>query len=361
MTVKMPVLGESSRRRKSSGRGWLLLIAAIAAGAYAWRWRAPHRQPAPGPARAPLTAGRPTLTVPEPVPALSAAAPPVADVRPAGPKHLSVPLEGALETALVQGAGRETGPALAQVLKRLLVWGMRVPADLQRGDHLDLLYEERPGEEPLVQAVRLVSGKLQRTVEAYRFRGASDAFARYYLPDGEELELRIDPSPLESYEQVTSLIRDGRGHKGVDFKTPVGSPVKSTFDGTITRKNWFFRGNGNSLEITETAAPHRKAIFLHLSELPRTLKSGTTVGRGEVIARSGNSGHSFAPHLHYQLESADGRVLDPFNEHATRRASLAASDRPAFEAAVAAAREQLSAPRIEAAASTTAAPPATQR
>jgi murein DD-endopeptidase len=361
VTVKMPVLGASSRRRKSSGRSWLLLLAAVAAAAYAWRWRAQHRRPAPEAAPAPLTAPGSTPGIAEPGPTLSPAAPPLAAVRPAGPKHLSVPLDGALETALVQGVGRETGPALAQVLKRLLVWGMRVPADLQRGDHLDLLYEERPGEEPLVHAVRLVSGKLQRTVEVYRFRGASDAFARYYLPGGEELELRLDPSPLDAYEQVTSLIRDGRGHKGVDFKTPVGSPVKSTFDGTVTRKNWFFRGNGNSLEITETAAPHRKALFLHLSELPRTLKPGTTVGRGEVIARSGNSGHSFAPHLHYQLESPDSRVLDPFNEHATRRASLAASDRQAFDAAVAAAREQLSAPRIEAAASTPVAPPSAHR
>ena len=33
---------------------------------------------------------------------------------------------------------------------------------------------------------------------------------------------------------ITSLLRDGRRHKGVDFKTPVGTEVKATFNGTIT-------------------------------------------------------------------------------------------------------------------------------
>jgi murein DD-endopeptidase len=345
MSVKMPVLGDASRRRRhSSPKAWLLLAVVVVAGGYAWRWNA-HR------ARAA------ELSATAPVPELHAAAPlPQVEVTPAatptasGPQVVSVKVEGALETALVQATGRDTGPALAQVLKRLLVWWMRVPGDLQRGDNIELLYEERPGEEPRIDAVRVSSAKLQRTLEAFHFRPASADFVRYYLPNGEELELRLVPSPLDSYEQVTSLIRDGRGHKGVDFKTPVGTPVKATFDGTVTRKNWFFRGNGNSLEVTESTSPHRKALFLHLSELPKSLTVGTHVTAGEVIARSGNTGHSFAPHLHYQLESADGRVLDPFQEHKTRRAQLPDSERTAFDASVASARLRLGTAGSEAAA-----------
>jgi murein DD-endopeptidase len=334
MSVKMPVLGDSSRRRRrSSLTPWVLLVIALAVGGYVWRWRAhlAREEAPPAPAPVPELSAAPPTTAPPP--------PPTAQT--SGPRHVSVKVDGALETALVQATGRDTGPALAQVLKRLLVWWMRVPGDLQRGDRVDVLFEERPGEEPVVFALRVASGRLQRSLEAFRFRPAGSDFARYYLPSGEELELRLVPSPLDSYEQVTSLIRDGRGHKGVDFKTPVGSPVKGTFDGSVTRKNWFFHGNGNSLEVTETASPHRKALFLHLSELPKSLTVGTRVGRGEVIARSGNTGHSFAPHLHYQLESADGRVLDPFQEQETRRIALPDNERPAFNTSVAAARAQL--------------------
>jgi murein DD-endopeptidase MepM/ murein hydrolase activator NlpD len=56
------------------------------------------------------------------------------------------------------------------------------------------------------------------------------------------------------------------------------------------------------------------------------------VRKGEEIAASGNSGHSTAPHLHYQLEDAGGKVLDPFKVHRTTRVALPAADRPAFEA-----------------------------
>ena len=328
MAVKMPVLGQSARR-KSGGLGWVLFLAvAVGAGAYLWHRR--HR-PSPPLAQVPVVAPSPVISAPgstvAPGSALAPVPPPTV---PTGPRFLSARIDGPLEAALVAGAGTETGPALTQVVKRVLVWWMAVPADLRKGDLLEVVYEPQPGQEPLVSAVRLRSAKLGRTFEAYRFKPAGSQFARFYGPDGDDLELRLDPSPLDGWEQITSLLKDGRKHKGVDFKTPVGTPVKATFDGTITRKNWFFRGNGNSLEVTETAAPHRKAIFLHLSELPRTLKVGTKVQRGEVIAHSGNSGHSFAPHLHYQLMSPSDRVLDPFEVQPTRKVTLPAADRPAL-------------------------------
>ena len=341
MAVKMPVLGQPARR-KSSGLGWVLfLVLAAGAGGYLW-----HRRPRPAPpvAQVPVVAPAPVLGVPGSTAVPGVAQAPVAPPVPTGPRFLSVRIDGPLEAALVSGAGNETGPALTQVVKRVLVWWIAVPADLRKGDVLEVDYEPQPGQEPLVNGVRLQSAKAGRTFEAYRFKPAGAQFARFYGPDGDDLELRLEPSPLDSWEQITSLLKDGRKHKGVDFKTPVGTPVKATFDGTITRKNWFFRGNGNSLEVSQAAAPHLKAIFLHLSELPRTLTVGTRVKQGEVIAHSGNSGHSFAPHLHYQLMSASDRVLDPFDVHPTRKVSLAAADRPALTEQVAKWRSMMTVP-----------------
>ena len=328
MSVKMPVLGQSYRR-KSSGLGWVLFLAlAVAAGGYLRHRR--HRPPPPPMAQVPVVAPAPVITAPGSTAVPGIAQAPVAPVVQTGPRFLSVRIDGPLEAALVAGAGSDTGPALTQVVKRVMVWWLAVPGDLRKGDVLEVVYEPQPGQEPLVSALRFQSAKFGRTFEAYRFKPAGAQFARFYGPDGSDLELRLEPSPLDSWEQITSLLKDGRRHKGVDFKTPVGTPVKATFDGTITRKNWFFRGNGNSLEVTQTAAPHMKAIFLHLSELPRTLTVGTKVKAGEVIAHSGNSGHSFAPHLHYQLMSASDRVLDPFDVHATKKVNLAATEKPAL-------------------------------
>ena len=66
--------------------------------------------------------------------------------------------------------------------------------------------------------------------------------------------------------------------------------------------------------------------------------------RGEVIAHSGNSGHSFAPHLHYQLMSPSDRVLDPFDVQPTRKVTIAAADRPALAEQVARWRSMMTTP-----------------
>jgi murein DD-endopeptidase MepM/ murein hydrolase activator NlpD len=246
-----------------------------------------------------------------------------------------VTINGPLESAIVSSAGKEVGNALTQVVNRSLVWWLRVPQDLVKGDTLAVVYETREGQEPLVHAVRFTSRKLGKTLEAWRFQPKEGAFARFFQTDGSELEERLVDSPLDNWEQITSLLRDGRKHKGVDFKTPVGTPVKATFDGTITRRNWNFRGNGNSIEVQESGGQGRTAMFLHLSELPKgSALPGQKVKKGEVLAKSGNTGHSFAPHLHYQLMKGE-TVLDPFTSHATMRVQLPASDKVGFEAQVA--------------------------
>ncbi|AFE10860.1 M23 family metallopeptidase [Corallococcus coralloides] len=259
---------------------------------------------------------------------------PTDPVKAAGLERVSIRIEGPLETALVQASDATVGPALAQVVTRTLVWWVRVPGEILRGDTLDVLFQRRPNEEPLVYAVRFVSGKTGQTHRAYRFTPAGEANARYYLPGGDELELRMEKSPIDSYEQITSLLRDGRGHKGVDFRAPVGTTVRAPFAGVIKRKNWNFGSNGNCIELVETGGKGRRALFLHLAELPKNIQAGMRVNAGQVLAQSGNTGHSFAPHLHYQLMLGENRVLDPFDQHKTFRASLAAAHKGAFDTEV---------------------------
>ena len=128
-------------------------------------------------------------------------------------------------------------------------------------------------------------------------------------------------APLEIAEQVTSLLRDGRATKVVDFKVPVGTEVHSPVDGVVTKRNWKVRANGDCLEVADHKTS-RALIFLHLSAIEPEIRAGSQVHRGQVLARTGNTGHTTAPHLHYQLMSPDGRVLDPFAVQATTRRSL---------------------------------------
>jgi len=337
------------RRRKGQFKQVLViaLIAGAVGGGY-WYWKkgrlnlstapvpkvvslAEPELPPVNPEAAPLPS--PTGVTPETAHA-PGTTPPLAPPTEGGIRSLSVVIDGPLERAIVASAGREIGPALAQVVTRALVWWVDVPQDLLRNDTLKVVYEPQPAGEPLVHAVEFQSHKTGQTHQAYRYKPEPQAPARMYQPNGEELEMRLQPSPMDDYEQITSLIRDGRRHKGVDFKAPVGTPVKATFNGTITRRNWNFRGNGNCLEVTENGTG-RRVLYLHLDVLPASAVVGKRVSVGEVIANSGNSGRSFAPHLHYQLEAANERVLDPFTVHKTFRRTLAAAHRPGLQTEIA--------------------------
>lgn len=329
---QMPSLGEPPRKSPVLP----IAIAAIVVGSLSgalWWWthRAQLAQPIAEAPTAP-DAG-------EPAP-LEVAAAPVDAGEPSdtGLKLLSVTLDGPLETCIISAAGQEVGPPLTQVVTRALVWWLRVPRDVMRGDALSALYEVREDQEPVLHAISFASQKLARTFEAYRYKSGDSTVSRLFQPDGTELEERLEGGPLDSYEQITSLLRDGRRHKGIDFKTPVGTPVRATFDGVISRKNWKFRSNGNCLEVSDGRG--RTALFLHLSPLPKAINQGQRVKKGDVIAASGNSGRSFAPHLHYQLMRGSS-VVDPFEQHPTFRKRMKDGERAEFEQALNALRAQL--------------------
>lgn len=277
-------------------------------------------------------------------PAVVDAGPPVAVVQAAvdagpavaeptdGLQRIELTLHGALEREVAAQVAPNIAPALALVMQRLTLWWMS-PGDARPGDILTALYELPQGHEPLVRALRYTSQKTGKTYAAYYFQAPGAPYGRYYTADGQELEERLRDSPVESYEQITSFLKDGRHHQGVDFKCASGTPLLMPFDGTLLRKNWNWKGNGNCLEVVDRQTGHH-AKFLHLSPLPAGLAPGQHLAKGQQVALTGNTGHTTAPHLHYQLESSAGAILDPFKVQQTFRARLPPEQLDALKATV---------------------------
>ena len=69
------------------------------------------------------------------------------------------------------------------------------------------------------------------------------------------------------------------------------------------------------------------AKFLHLDKL--SVRAGEYVQAGQLLAASGNTGHSTAAHLHYELEKG-GKTQDPVEYHSTQRRELPAGALEAF-------------------------------
>ena len=186
--------------------------------------------------------------------------------------------------------------------------------------------------EPVSLAAALTSqpgGAAERRFVAYRYQAPGDRFASYWAADGTEVPRRLIEGPLADYDQISSLLKDRPTHEGMDFKTPIGTPVIVSRSGKVTQVNWNHAANGNCIEVR--FADGVIARYLHLNETD--VKPDESVTAGQIIGKTGNTGRSTGPHLHYALEQG-GKVLDPVAYHGTLRRSLQPDARPQFEALV---------------------------
>jgi biotin carboxyl carrier protein len=94
-------------------------------------------------------------------------------------------------------------------------------------------------------------------------------------------------------------------HTGLDFRVSTGTPVHATNAGTvILARPLYFEGNCVMLDHGQGLL----TIYMHLSEFK--VKEGDKVAAGQLIALSGGTGRSTAPHLHFAVRWR-GEYLDP--------------------------------------------------
>ncbi len=256
------------------------------------------------------------------VASVSAPTPPPPIVTPTN--VVKAPIIGSI-AATFDEAAPSHADVLTQVYNRLFMWDLDVTRDLQKGDVIEVAYEW-DGTLAHIPVAAYTSSKHDKRFVAYQFKATGDTYASWWNPEGVEVPYRLVEGPIAHYEQVTSLVRDGRGHKGMDFKTPEGTPIVTPRSATVLRTDWNFANNGNCVEVRY--ADGTTAKFLHLSRT--TVEPGQQLAAGAGIGLSGNTGHSTAAHLHYELEKG-GRVIDPRTYHGTERRVLIEADRPSFE------------------------------
>ncbi len=243
--------------------------------------------------------------------------------------HVShAPVEHSLART-ISNAVDSDADALAAVYSRLFMWDLDLRRDVQKGDQIWMVWQPVEGEEPVVAAAWYKSQKLGKTLQVYRFQAPGDTAPSYWHADGSEAPLRLQGGPIEGYDMVTSLLKDRPDHRGMDFRAPVGTDVVSPKAGTVTRVNWNHKANGNCVEVRFPDGTLAK--FLHLDKL--SVRAGQYVQAGQLLAASGNTGHSTAAHLHYELQKND-KTVDPVDYHGTQRRELPAAAQDAFAAVV---------------------------
>jgi len=98
-------------------------------------------------------------------------------------------------------------------------------------------------------------------------------------------------------------------HYGMDFTSPIGTPVYATGDGKVIVVKGSKRSrSGFGMEIIIDHGYGYETLYGHLNAF--NVKRGQKVKRGDIIAFVGNSGGSTAPHLHYEVHK-NGSAVNP--------------------------------------------------
>lgn len=86
------------------------------------------------------------------------------------------------------------------------------------------------------------------------------------------------------------------GHNGIDIAVPVGTPVCAADDGVIDRISTDPAGYGLYVRIKHAWGI---SLYGHFSAVVN--QQGDNVAGGQMFAKSGNSGNSTGPHVHFEI------------------------------------------------------------
>ena len=98
-----------------------------------------------------------------------------------------------------------------------------------------------------------------------------------------------------------------RHHNGVDFRARTGTPVYASADGVIRSAS--HRGHYGLRIIIDHGFGYQTK-YAHLKELADGIEPGAEIERGQQIAKSGNTGRTSGPHLHYEVHK-ENEPVDP--------------------------------------------------
>lgn len=101
--------------------------------------------------------------------------------------------------------------------------------------------------------------------------------------------------------------RWGRMHKGVDWACSVGTTIYASSAGVVEYAGWT---SGYGYNVLIDHPDGRKTRYAHLSKTLVT--AGQSVSQGQTIAKSGNTGRSTGPHVHFEI-FINGTQVNPLD------------------------------------------------
>lgn len=248
--------------------------------------------------------------------AVPGAAPVIAAATPEEPKLSPQKTRGRLVVVTINkgqslsGAAYKSGLTYSEIaqISQMFKGRVQFTRHVQPGDTMRVLFSDTKGK-GRINAVELNLARLGK-LATYRNLGdnkyydengvniTSGSFRRFPLNGRVRISSNFNP---RRRHPVTGRVRP---HNGTDFAVRVGTPVYAPSDGVVV-KSAYTKSTGYYIVIRHRGA--YSTVYMHLSKL--NVRAGQRVKLGTMIARTGNTGLSTGPHLHYELR-INGRPVN---------------------------------------------------
>ncbi|HLT54444.1 MAG TPA: peptidoglycan DD-metalloendopeptidase family protein [Flavobacteriaceae bacterium] len=193
---------------------------------------------------------------------------------------------------------------------------------LQKGDSFKVIYTDKYIDDTIYAGVDQVKAVYfdHNKEPFYAFQFQTDSvkgLTDYFNEEAKNLRRAFLKAPVE-YKRISSRYNlkrrialygnKIRPHKGTDFAADIGTPIRATANGTVTKSS-YTRGNGNYVKIRHNSIYETQ--YLHMKK--QNVKVGQYVRQGDVIGWVGMTGNTSGPHVCYRFWK-NGEQVDPFKQ-----------------------------------------------
>ena len=212
-------------------------------------------------------------------------------------------------------------PLLTYYLSDIYAWTIDF-FRLDKGDKFKVIYTQAYVDDTIPVEITKVKAAyfIHKGVESYAFEYETDSIkgiVEYLDQDAKNLRRAFLQSPIK-FGRISSRYNLRRRiplygnrirpHRGTDFAAPIGTPILSTADGTITEVS-YTRANGRYVKVKHNNTYTTQ--YLHMQKA--NVKVGQSIEQGDVIGWVGMTGNTSGPHVCYRFWK-HGREVDPFRQ-----------------------------------------------
>ena len=250
-----------------------------------------------------------------------------------------VEIGGTITSSLYQSV-KDTGEdtSLVGFFVDVFAYDLNFYIDTHQGDTFRMIVEKEYLNGQFLRYGHVLAAEYKGDVGTFRAfywkpPGASEG--KYFDEKGQSIEKTFLKTPLK-YTRISSgfnprrmhpILHIKRGHMGVDYAAPTGTPIWAAAGGVIT-----FRGRkggaGNCVMIKHDNG--WSTTYMHLSKFRKGQDVGKRVRQKDVIGYVGMTGLATGPHLHFSVKKG-GSFVDPTKIKMSRGESVAKKDRAAFQ------------------------------